>query len=315
MARMDAHFVVVALHPCPWRPPHACLPPRPRGAQYEVSDDQDSVQMLQRSSQVGEFYRMSPPAVFDDTERLPASYMDIMIYDEESDRHVHIPFLQAWYATGFGAANGEGPLDDVFGVVETVEASLAGGNVVPTSPLGRADAHETKFTGKAATTVSAAFTAMYNVLKPKGGGKPTLAQLNAGQKNFTTAISDAVATGIWVPLEIVIVRPFIEHLMMSAIVAVAGRETGATLFGPADMQISANTSVKTIEGHYTCDATTDSNLTFLPWDPCPAYTLEHNTPPAMDTRSRSAQPGGLRRTPWHRTPASQASCWHLLGRR
>ena len=30
---------------------------------YEVSDDADSVQMLQRSSQVGEFYRMAPPPV------------------------------------------------------------------------------------------------------------------------------------------------------------------------------------------------------------------------------------------------------------
>ena len=47
-------------------------------SQYEVSDDQDSVQMLQRSSQVGEFYRMSPPQVWDDTKLLPASYMDIM---------------------------------------------------------------------------------------------------------------------------------------------------------------------------------------------------------------------------------------------
>jgi hypothetical protein len=32
---------------------------------YEMSDDQDSVQMLQRSTQVGEFYRMAPPEVFD----------------------------------------------------------------------------------------------------------------------------------------------------------------------------------------------------------------------------------------------------------
>ena len=44
-------------------------------SQYEVSDDQDSVQMLQRSTQVGEFYRMSPPAVFDAKESLPPSYM------------------------------------------------------------------------------------------------------------------------------------------------------------------------------------------------------------------------------------------------
>ena len=51
------------------------LRPLPSGAQYEVSDDQDSVQMLQRSSQVGEFYRMMPPAVWDPTRVLPAQYM------------------------------------------------------------------------------------------------------------------------------------------------------------------------------------------------------------------------------------------------
>jgi hypothetical protein len=31
--------------------------------------------MLQRSSQVGEFYRMAPPAVFDEKKLLPSSYM------------------------------------------------------------------------------------------------------------------------------------------------------------------------------------------------------------------------------------------------
>ena len=31
--------------------------------------------MLQRSAQVGEFYRMSPPAVYDTKTRLPSSYM------------------------------------------------------------------------------------------------------------------------------------------------------------------------------------------------------------------------------------------------
>ena len=61
------------------------------------------------------------------------------------------------------------------------------------------------------------------------------------------SLIEMVGKGCWVPIEICIARPFIEHLMLSAIVAVAGRDTGATLFGPADMQISANTSVKTIE--------------------------------------------------------------------
>ena len=32
---------------------------------------------------------------------------------------------------------------------------------------------------------------------------------------------------------IVVVRPFIEHLMHSVILCVSGRDTGATLFGPA----------------------------------------------------------------------------------
>jgi hypothetical protein len=35
-------------------------------------------------------------------------------------------------------------------------------------------------------------------------------------------------------IRIVVARPFIEHLMHSVVLSVAGRETGATLFGPAD---------------------------------------------------------------------------------
>ena len=63
------------------------------------------------------------------------------------------------------------------------------------------------------------------------------------------AFVEASETGEYVEMSLVIARPFIEHRMMSAVLAVAGTDTGATLFGPADMQISANTSVKTIEGH------------------------------------------------------------------
>ena len=36
--------------------------------------------------------------------------------------------------------------------------------------------------------------------------------------------------------------------MLSMVMAVSGRDTGAMLYGPSDMQISANTQVKTIEG-------------------------------------------------------------------
>jgi len=52
-------------------------------------------------------------------------------------------------------------------------------------------------------------------------------------------------------VHICLARPFIEHRMHSAIIAVAGQDTGRTLFGPADMQLAANVQVKVIEGHYT----------------------------------------------------------------
>jgi len=69
--------------------------------------------------------------------------------------------------------------------------------------------------------------------------------------------------------------------MMSAVIAVAGRDTGATLFGPADMQISANTSVKTIEGHYTCHTksviTKPQNVMVLRDIMCSGYVAGGNT--------------------------------------
>ena len=46
---------------------------------YEVNDDTDSLQMLQRSTQVGEFYRMSWPKT---AKAGTEGAMDIVIYDE-----------------------------------------------------------------------------------------------------------------------------------------------------------------------------------------------------------------------------------------
>ncbi len=195
--------------------------------QYEVSDDQDSVQMLQRSTQVGEFYRMSPPPVFNMEERLPASYMDILIYDEEKDQHVHIGLQEALYAAGIGDLAGKDPFQS---------ASL------PTAAAQKAFDHQQKINAGAATDDDKVPDSWSNV----GAVKTFLDGATVAD------IMKKVNAGVWLPIEIVIARPFIEHLAMSAIMTVSGRDTGATLFGPADMQISANTSVKTIEGHYTC---------------------------------------------------------------
>ena len=168
--------------------------------------------MLQRSTQVGEFYRMSAPKVWDKGARagkLPNHYMDIIIYDEEMDKHVHITFEQALKAATAGLTPAE---------------TIANNTVTATKGLWGTEA------------------AIRQAFKSVG-------ETEAATVAITGA--DGVLGGKWMPVEIIIARPFIEHLMMSAIMAVSGRDTGATLFGPADMQISANTSVKTIEGHYT----------------------------------------------------------------
>ena len=182
---------------------------------YEVNDDTDSLQMLQRSTQVGEFYRMAPSPT--PLKERKDGVRDIIIYDEESDKHVHITWKAAFEA-------------------------------LPTS-------------------VTSQDGSWKNFKKPDG----TL-------YNAPNADGKLAANDDW---EIVIVRPFMEHLMMSAVMAVSGRDTGATLFGPADMQISANTSVKTIEGHYTCHTksviTKPQNVMVLRDIMCNGYVAGGNT--------------------------------------
>jgi hypothetical protein len=189
---------------------------------YEVNDDTDSLQMLQRSSQVGEFYRMAYPATgtvdkFKEADveagKGQSAAMDIVIYDEEGDKHQHITFEEAVKAC-------------------------------PATDEQLKEAFGTSFTAKA--------TAIKNAKKGEDPG-----------------------------FEVVIVRPFIEHHMMSTVMTVAGRDTGATLFGPADMQISANTSVKTIEGHYTCHTksviTKPQNVLVMRDVMCSGYVAGGNT--------------------------------------
>ena len=42
---------------------------------FEVSEETDSVQMLQRNTQVGEFYRMKAPETWDMSKKLPSNYL------------------------------------------------------------------------------------------------------------------------------------------------------------------------------------------------------------------------------------------------
>ena len=78
---------------------------------FEVSDDNESLQMLTRNSQIGEFYVMSPPQVPPQGDS-PMYTCDIMIFDEERDAHVRISWNEALKATlcTAGSVNDEGEL-------------------------------------------------------------------------------------------------------------------------------------------------------------------------------------------------------------
>jgi len=183
---------------------------------FEVSDDNESLQMLTRNSQIGEFYVMAPPQVEPKDSALHTC--DIMIFDEERDAHVRITWEDAMNATLVN--------DDKFYAGTTAGTKMEDG---------------TKDGKKLSDWKTAAGN--WNTYN-KGGA------VEGGFKNLDPNV------------RIVVARPFIEHTMHNVIMAVAGRDTGATLFGPADMQLSANTQVKTIEGacHARMHAHTHSAL-------------------------------------------------------
>ena len=195
---------------------------------FDSGDSVDSVQMLRRQTQVGEFYVMRPPTVLSQNTvaALPASYMDILVYDEERDMLKHIHFRDAVvHARPW----------------EAVEKAIT----AETARLGHQPANgwpmfwEDHVDGNKETI-------------RKTTGDPDEYLTDQLDEDHWMQMVSLAEQGKWVPVKIVVARPFIEHHMLSAIMTVAGTDTGATLFGPADMQIAANTTVKVVEGHYTC---------------------------------------------------------------
>ena len=175
--------------------------------------------MLQRYSQIGEYYLMQKPASVPPNAK---NYMDVLVYDEERDIHVQIPFGDALVATGFFKKNGD-----------TI-ALVTGGQGASADDTAAAAALDSSVSGDLTVTQWAtAALALYTSAK-NGTAIPEADKANVDK------------------VVVCLARPFIEHSMLSAILCVAGADTGATLFGPSDMQISANTSVKTIEGCASC---------------------------------------------------------------
>ena len=234
-----------------------------------------SLRRLTRSSQIGEFYVMQPPQIQPEGANNKFT-ADMMIYDEESDRHVRIPWWEALAASGAGelmasGSNGAktltGPTADntlTDWVREAcIIAAYSSGMFINVSSTG-------KITATTTGTATASGT-----LTPRTDfvfGPPDI-----GDDDKRAAAYNALNKNI----RIVVARPFIEHLMHSVILTVSGRDTGATLFGPADMQLSANTQVKTIEGHYTghfkAVITKPQNVLVMRDVACSGYVTGNNT--------------------------------------
>ena len=159
-----------------------------------------------RNSQIGEFYVLQPPQVPPDVGKEKFT-CDILIYDEESDRHVRITWGQALDACCINTANNANR-----GIARNVSMS-----------------HPT--TGPQGMDANGA-TAAQN-----GGNHGATAHLSAWLakaediRSFNEQAQGNTITyaNIDTDIRIVVARPFIEHLMHSVIMTKSGRETGATL--------------------------------------------------------------------------------------
>jgi hypothetical protein len=215
---------------------------------FEIADDSESVQMLTRATQVGEHYVMSSPEPGTPLWQNSAEsskvtgFCDVVIYDEDSDRHVRIRWRDALMATCTHEFPDDVDLNDQK-LKDWREQALCWA-YANEKGMDALLTELSKGAKQAAELVNAWMNQEAQVpLRLKG---------NEDAKSTPTHVTEANVDGLGKkPVHIVLARPFIEHEMHSAIVAVAGRDTGCTLFGPADMQLSANTQVKVIEGHYT----------------------------------------------------------------
>lgn len=193
--------------------------------------------MLQRFTQVGEFYTMSKP---EGVKNSDVGAMDIMLYDEETDKFTRISYRSALMATGLVVhedVNASPPKMDLKTLIDG--GTRADGTVVAAD----ADAYKTG----ANDIVLEGGTTLEDWVKA------AIALVTANE----SAAGNTAAYGVDAP--IILSRPFIEHAMLSAVLTVSGQDTGATLFGPSDMQASANTHQSSQRFQNTCRAPTHTD--------------------------------------------------------
>lgn len=180
--------------------------------------------MLTRTTQVGEFYVMRAPPFC--PKPGATGFMDMFIFDEEGDRFVRIGWEEAIQASGMGA-------------LSTLSAAASPGykkiDTTDSIPLYKTSAKKDvsiEYRDIANAEVDApagTIAAWYGHAKwlshfNKNGIPTNPTEYGAFQEEYKKTAMN---------LFLVVCRPFIEHTMHSAIAMVGGRDTGATLFGPA----------------------------------------------------------------------------------
>ena len=154
--------------------------------------------MLTRNSQIGEFYVMMPPQTEPmgdpkDNSRFKNT-CDLLIFCEESDKHVRISWEDAMKATMITDETSSPAADDLIRSDAANDVDMAGGM-------------------KLSAWMAAA---------------KRIDAFNKGTKTWAELNDSNVAGGKALDCRIVLARPFVEHMMHSAILAVSGRSTGAT---------------------------------------------------------------------------------------
>ena len=221
-----------------------------RSMPFETTDETDAVQMLQRQTQVGEFYYVgapeSPP--YDTTKK---TVFDTVLFDEDKDQLVKITALETLeHLVAMLSAEAAGPNQDLLMMMlglrpydQALLTPIVGNDGRTTSFLNGVDndpfgfqvnkraftQHDTKINkqdtdlgGGAIRTNAGTNVAVADFDKNAAGGGWTLDKIKVW-----------IDRGLWFPFRMMILRPFIEHLTLSAIAGVAGSDTGATLFGPS----------------------------------------------------------------------------------
>ena len=156
--------------------------------------------MLTRSSQIGEFYVMSPPQVEPEN---PEHVCDLLIYDEESDRHVRITWEDALKACCVAMVDNQGDLPDTAPDMTGIET----GRVDPAATMS----HPTKAMGndktlKAWYAKAKAWVDYTKGKKAAAGGAAAGAAAGAASSSTGGSGWDALDKDV----RIVIARPFIE---------------------------------------------------------------------------------------------------------